>query len=786
MEPRVSGLEERGGKRSRLEAKLVVHILTHIKVGNVFWTLLHERLVASSYQYAPVRTEFDQPSDPDPLAAIADAMIAARTYLSSKGHPISIEQLTFMDRIGGELYFSSTTVKDSCPKPGRHVVWVKTEQWISAILSRDVKIENYDKPHVLNSIVRNHLRNSFATLWADAERAGTSRFQFDRDELHGEEQSRRWLVAIARLAGESSFNPRGDPETVQLMETLLLVGNHPVKATVDSGASLCAVNRATAALVAGPPSSWSKLEFPRSAAGAVGDQTTNLLHYIEVWTSMGDAKLGPVHREKRKFYVMNSNIPCILGKNWFHDHQDLGLSFDWKQNILSFFSPGEIRRTIALPIAVAAANAGVKNACLNLIGSHCSPTSTMILPKGTVAAIRATMPSWSVAFSHTNCTEGKIMDHSTRIANPSVVPYGASILLCPNPAYAAESIAALVFRQLDARAMKKPDVTATLLLPDFTWAPFLSHLVRDFMVAAISQPIEVEDSVNNYKWNTRAYHLKPEPPVVTAKLIASLTSNMSAEALALARRVGPRFGHIPVKTSLMLLAYDDAGELRVLLNNTEDGTCSFVEGTCAEDSKSKVAAVRRTLFIDVNIQAPRSMQFRDIAYSDPVRKISPFAYFHLAARFHDTRTSELTPAGFFFWERASVLRTWFSTPEERVKKLSPPSHHPAYAQHLDEILALGPLVPVSGIGVEETPPTPSTSHSVPEDGGSSPEHSLPDVPPDIEEPRMEAETMEAPLADVAAPQLVVRMPESVQRAAELRAEELAREPDELSDLPDDF
>ena len=158
-------------------------------------------------------------------------------------------------------------------------------------------------------------------------------------------------IASTLLAIDDEDNVEDDPPVSQLFHVSATLAHDgmsgdalTVQALVDGGACLDLVNEDTAYRLCPDRSHWNPLLRPLGARGALEGQRTAVTHYLTVQLVLGDLQPdGTTSRYtvSRKFYVVPSPIPVILGKPFLghiHKHHSV---VDWNLNMMAFIYKGE-------------------------------------------------------------------------------------------------------------------------------------------------------------------------------------------------------------------------------------------------------------------------------------------------------------------------------------------------------------------------------------------------------------------------------------------------------------
>ena len=171
------------------------------------------------------------------------------------------------------------------------------------------------------------------------------------------DEMRTSLMTSARSRSSPSPSPcsQGEPRVAQLdaphaaeprvarsllhVPVLLTCGHRKENtlALADTGARMDVISREMATRLV-PKRLWTSLRTPMTAQGALAGTTTSIDHCVTVTVTLGEK--GTQFSEERAFFVMDTDLPLILGKVWFEDREAHGLQANWSANTLAFAHPG--------------------------------------------------------------------------------------------------------------------------------------------------------------------------------------------------------------------------------------------------------------------------------------------------------------------------------------------------------------------------------------------------------------------------------------------------------------
>ena len=168
--------------------------------------------------------------------------------------------------------------------------------------------------------------------------------------------ARRSLTVVASTIappanyGTSLEELKGDPAVADLMWVNVKVGTQrtkmvSVRALVDSGARLSMASKKLTA--EHWPGALEPLINQRTGSGVQAGSAFPITHCIPLLMTLGSKAVGSVVTvtQARKFFVLESDIPLLLGKDWIQEQQQNGAHFDWVNNQILFKHPDHTQPT---------------------------------------------------------------------------------------------------------------------------------------------------------------------------------------------------------------------------------------------------------------------------------------------------------------------------------------------------------------------------------------------------------------------------------------------------------
>ena len=117
---------------------------------------------------------------------------------------------------------------------------------------------------------------------------------------------------VAQLDAPHAAEPRVARSLLHV--PVLLTSGHRKESTLalaDTGARMDVISREMATRLV-PKRLWTSLRTPLTAQGALAGTTTSIAHFVTVAVTLGEK--GTQFTEERAFFVMDTDLPLILGK----------------------------------------------------------------------------------------------------------------------------------------------------------------------------------------------------------------------------------------------------------------------------------------------------------------------------------------------------------------------------------------------------------------------------------------------------------------------------------------